>query len=355
MSVATPELTLTALKSLTPSQRAEIRRAWEMEDAVQDRTYQQDTPLGPHVKRYLDYKRWRGLETCTLENREVPLRMLCLYYADRPVGAFAGREGQRLVEDFLIARWGEAADATKVQRASCVRDFLNWCYREGLLERNPVDFEERRRKGKRTRRTAEPREILVRLVAAQPRRNWRLGIQLLARQSFRKNDLRLCQLGHFDFANRVVNLFGKGAKEAALPLFPDLALELEGYVMERAALYPDDYRQEFLVFPLKVVRRGSYPDYWQETRERRLDPYTPAGLDAWFRQCRARAGIGHTVMHKLRHSAATEFHYRIARGDYELTRQFLRHEDIATTARYITAPPNHLALSVLAGDGWGES
>lgn len=354
MSALPAELTPLDLERLTPAERAQLMRALAREDHMRDRSYLTDTPLGPHVKRYLDYKRWRGLEECTLENREVPLRMLCLYYGDRAVGAFAGREGWRLVEDFLMAKWGEAADATKTQRASCVRDFLNWCYREGLVDTNPVDFEERRRKTKRGRREAKPRELLVRLVAAQPRRNWRLGIQLLARMAFRKSDLRLCQLGHFDFANGVVNLFGKGAKEAALRLWLDLARELEGYVMERASLYPDDYRREYLVFPLKPVRYGSWPGYRTEYRERRLEPFTQAGMDAWFRQCRERAGVEHTVMHQLRHSAATEYHYRVAKGDYELTRQFLRHEDIATTARYVTAPANQLALSMLAGDGWEE-
>lgn len=354
MSLAVPELTVAALARLTPAERAQVKRAWEREEQMRDRAYQQDTPLGPYVSRYLDHKRWRGLEEVSLENREVPLKMLCLHYADLPPEALSGRAGQRLVEEFLMAKWAEAADATKVQRASCVRDFLNWLYREGVLAHNPVDFEERRRRTKKSRRYAEPRALLVQLVSMQPRRNWRLGLQLLARQAFRKNDLRLCQLGHFDFANRVVNLFGKGAKEAALPLWPDLAVDLEAYVMERASLHPGDYRREFLVHPLKPVRYGSFPDYRTEYRERRLDPFTPAGLDAWFRQCRKRAGIGHTVMHRLRHSAATEFHYRVARGDYELTRQFLRHEEIATTARYITAPPNQLVRSVLEGDGWGD-
>lgn len=349
-------LTVTALERLTPAERAQVMRAWTREDQMRDQDYQQDTPLGPIVKKYLDQKRWDGLEDNTLENREVPLKMLCLFYADLSPSALSGRDGMRLVEDFLKAKWGAAADSTKVQRASCVRDFLKWLYQTGNVEQNPVDFEVKRRAAKKKRRQAHDRVKVKKLIVSQPRWNWRLGIALFARMGFRLNDLRECQLGHFDFNHKTVSMFGKGAKEATLRLYDDLSDDLEKYVMERAVLFPDDYRLEYVVFPLKVVRLGSYPDYRKEVREtRRLEPYTRFGMDAWFRDCWERAEVGKVRMHELRHTAATEFHYRIAKGDYELTRQFCRHEDIATTARYVHAPPNQLVDAMKVGDGfWDE-
>lgn len=352
-----PELTLTALEMLTPPERAQLMRAWEREAQMRDQGYLVDTPIGPHVKRYLDYKRWRGLEDVSLENREVPLKMFCVHYADMGVERFTGRDGAKLVEEFLMAKWGEAADATKVQRASCLRDFMNWCYREGLVAQNPVDFEEKRRGAKKTRRQAHDRAKVTKLIVSQPRWNWRLGIALFARMGFRLNDLRECQLGHFDFNHKTVDVFGKGAKAATLRLYPDLSDDLERYILERAGLFPDDYRLEHLVFPLKAVRLGSYPNYRKEYREnRRLEPYTRFGMDAWFRGCWERAQVGKVRMHELRHTAATEFHYRLAKGDYELTRQFCRHEDIATTARYVHAPPNQLVDAMKLGDGfWDEA
>lgn len=309
---------------------------------VRDNSYQ-ETPLGKLVARYLDYKRWRNVAPATIANREGPLALLSLDFANLTIEQFEGRPGAKLLFDFLTDHWGDQADSTRANRTSILRDFFAYCHREGHLERNPMLYiESPRRRGRR--RDAHDAAEMTQLIRAQPRWRDRIALKLLVYQGLRKSELTGVQLGHFDFSQRTVAIFGKGSKYAEASLYGDLAEDAERYCQERAFLEPRRWRTEYLLFVERAVRRGEYPVYVYETAEYRNRPLSSTAAHVWFKTCLNQAGLPDFPMHELRHTAGTLFHRR--HGDLEMTRQFLRHEQITSTAGYIHSPSRDLARRV---------
>lgn len=349
-------MTVVDVATLAPSERVALLAMLRAEMA-RDNSYQ-ETPFGRDVKRFIDWMRWKSRSEKTILNREGPLREFALHYASHETSDFDGIDGARLVEAFLIGRYrakpdgGDYADNTRANRAGVFRAFFHWAYREGIVDKNPMDFIDMpRRRGKR--RDAHPRDRIVKLISAQPQWRVRLAIALMARQGLRKSELAAVQLGHFNFARGTLSVFGKGSKFEVVKLFGDLAADVERYAQERAFRAPDTWRNEHLIFPRRAYKRGSWPDYTWHEREYRHRPLSSTAMQEWWRDCLDRAGLDPFPMHELRHTAGTDFHHGPAKKDYELTRQFLRHEDIATTVEYIHSPPAQLERAVSeAPDYW---
>jgi integrase/recombinase XerD len=355
-----PHTTLTDGQGLTRARLEEYAQASRLIaelEAMKDDAYQHTTGLGPAIREYLDYKRIeRGLAVESIANRESPLRRLALDFAHMTVADFGNREGSRLLRRFITKNWGDRATATVSNRTSLLRDFFGWAYREAKIEFDPMRvIESPRTRGKRRR--IHDRDRIAQIVLAQGRECDRLAIECLGRLGFRKNDLRMCQLGHFDFRDNLVYVFGKGDKEANIPIFPDLARRIQVYALEREFLNPSHWREEYLIYWHQLGRRGSWDLGYttQTTVEDRMRQLSSSGVHSWWRRCLVRAKLEHFPMHELRHSAATAFHLGPARGDYELTRQFLRHENIQTTAGYVQMPTTHLREAVRRTPNfWGE-
>lgn len=307
-----------------------------------------ETPIGREIAEYLTWKEleW-GAAAETIANREAPLYKLAEDHLHQPFSIFEPPGGTQRVRDTLYKNWGEASDGTFANRVSIYRDFFAWAHREDKLEADPMFKITRPRKRRKSARVAHERKQLVTLIQAQKLTRDRIALELLARHGLRKNELRLLQLLHFNPAESSLILFGKGAKPATIPLAPDLSERFERYMLDRD-------RREFLLYPQRIGRRGSYPLYSQEVIwEDRFRPKSSRAMQEWWRDCLKRAGIEPFPMHELRHSAGTAFH--LEHGDYELTRQFLRHENIATTAEYIHVPNVHVARAIRAmPDFWRD-
>lgn len=320
---------------------------------MRDRSYQQHTGLGPTIRRYLRHKQVEeGAAAETLRTREIVLRQLAVYHSDRTLQDFDGRAGTTMLRDAIADLWGALADNSRRTYTSALRDFFDWCYREGLLDFDPARvLKAPRQRG--TSRRAHDRAELSKLVRSQSWVNDRLALSILYGAALRRSELRKLQLGAIDFAIPAVTVIGKGSKEGTVPLFPALAEELERYVQERSLLNPRGFREEYLLFWRKVGRRGAWPVYAVDViAEDRCRPLSDSGIAKWWDRCLDRADLPHFPMHELRHTAGTAF--QIEKGDYELTRQFLRHEHISTTATYIHVPNPHLRRAVREMPDWRE-
>lgn len=350
MSVAVDIHTLS-----TCEQRALLE---SLQALVPDQSYR-ETAMGGDVVDYLAYKEWRGLTEQTRLAREGQLGVFAKAHADLPVSAFTGRDGARLVEAFLIRAWmtdkhgKPLAQGTRANRTITLRDFFKWAYRDGRVDHDPMEFVDTPKRGGK-RRDAHPRAEVIRLITAQPRWRDRLALALMARQALRKNELRLLQLGHLDFQHRHVAIFGKGSKYAVLPLFDDLAEDLERYVQERALENERGYRTEYLLHRIHASRSGTWPTYQPLERHDRAKPLTSSGMQHWWERCLERATIDRFPMHELRHTAGTDFHHGPARGDYGLTQQFMRHSNVAVTAGYIHKADESLVQAMRAGPRFWE-
>jgi site-specific recombinase XerD len=92
------------------------------------------------------------------------------------------------------------------------------------------------------------------------------------------------------------------------------------------------FRDEYLLYPQKLGRRGTYPHYTDQVIwEDRLSPLSMSGIDVWWRRMLRNAGLPQFPMHEVRHTAGTHFHE--AGHDLYATQIFLRHASAATTAR----------------------
>jgi integrase/recombinase XerC len=290
------------------------------EDAITDQVYR-ETPIGRLVGRYLDEQAFDNYAPATIKERE---RLLVRFALDH-----AHRELSELTTEDLrgwLAEWKDAAPNTRAAYVSTIRVFFAWA-----LERDhiPTDPAGKRLKGPRvkdTERRSHSPDTIRRLVLAQDSRRDRVALLLMYWCALRRNELRQVQFRHINLANRVLTVFGKGGKVLEQNIPEPVAIELERHILDRQA-QPDEY----LLYPQKVGRRGSWPTYTEDVVwENRFSPFTLSGIDRWWQRCVAKAGLPHFPMHELRHSAGTHFHE--TGHDLVATQHFMRHKNPATTA-----------------------
>lgn len=327
---------------------AEARRiVYEHEREMRDRTYVTTTKLGGHVDSYLAWLTTeRGGRPETAKSFEYTLARLARMFAWQPLDQFEAPEGTRLIREFLQHYYRDAAANTWNKNVATCKSFFRWAYEEGLLLTNPAGVI-RYREQRGSERRAHPPSLLERIVAAQPERRDRVAVQLMARMALRRNELRLVQFKHVDNVTGELTVFGKGGTVLPVAIPPDLHRQLLAHALERQADH-----DEHLLYPMKLGRVGSFPDYtmaviWEDRRA----PLTVDAVGQWWKRCLARAGVDHFPMHELRHSAGTTF-YRETR-DLKLTQLLMRHKKSSTTAdTYLHLDQADLAEAWAALPGW---
>ena len=162
---------------------------------------------------------------------------------------------------------------------------------------------------KHAERQAYAADLIDELRRAQPNLRDQIAIQLLGRLAFRKDELRVLQVKHFDLSRGTVLIHGKGDKKVVLPLgIADLKTDLHLHLLDRDP-------EEFLLYP----------------RNDKLRPMDHSSVHRWFKACLQRAGLPDSIkVHEMRHSAADHLWRRT--GDIVMAQQLLRHESPATTA-----------------------
>jgi integrase len=311
------------VSDLTLAAAARIVREAE---AVRDKSYRQ-YPLGQEWGRFLRSKRLAGCSENTLLSYETVGRLFTLRHADfEALEPFATTDGPELVLDFIERNWGDADEATRMQRFAVLASFFEWAYRNDRISADPMRKIERpRRRHKGARRQRIPAGPLARLVAGQENLRDEVAILLLGRLGLRREDLRLLQVADIDLGRDELYLRNaKGGEEHILPIgFPDLRqalyLHLQAEMREPA---------EFLLYP----------------KTERTRPLSRAGIALWFERCCTRAGVVGYTMHQLRHAAADDL--RRATGSTEAAQALLRHRSIATTEAYLHAGVDDLRRAI---------
>jgi integrase len=288
-----------------------------------DQAYR-STPIGKHAGAFLDELRFQNYSPRTVEERERIYRLLSEDFAyKQPFEVTLGD-----LKAWLAGRWGDAAANTKATYTSHVRALFLWLLDNEVIDRDPAGRKLKSPRNTETVKQSHAQDTIRKLVIHQEWERDRVALLLMYWCALRRFELRQVQFRHIDLTHRLLTGFiGKGGKLVEQNIPGPLALDLERHILNRQPA-----ADEYLLYPFKRGRRGSYPYYTREVVwEDRLSPLSLSAMDKWFQRCRERAGLPDVDMHELRHSAGTHFHEQ--GRDLVATQKFLRHASAATTER----------------------
>jgi integrase/recombinase XerC len=219
-------------------------------------------------------------------------------------------------------RTAGAAPASVARRAASGRTFLAWAERAGLVAGNPgarLASPRVRRDLPHVLRPDQATDLVTAPVRADtPSRpvdiRDRAVLELLYATGIRVSELCGLDVDDVDAGRRVVRVFGKGAKERAVPYGQPAQDALDDWLLAaRPALASS--RSGHALF---LGARGG-----------RLHPTTVRQVvKAWA----AAAGVGHASPHDLRHTAAT--HLLEGGADLRSVQELLGHSSLASTQVY---------------------
>jgi integrase len=298
----------------------------EADRQVKDKSYQR-SPIGQEVKRYLRAFRWAGNELSSADSYESVLARFAVDHDDfGSLEEFASPLGAEYALAFLDRHWSEASRATQGHHLAVVKSFLAWAVGEGRMAYSPIATV-KAPKRRRAERSAYPRDVIDRLVAAQDSLRDQCALQLLARMGLRKNELRLLKVGEIDLTRNLLVVHGKGGHVQVMPLAfkglcEDLYLHINGERRRPA---------EYLVYP----------------KRDRLRPMDHSTVHRWFKRCLENAELPETVkLHEMRHTAGDEI-WRVT-GNIVMAKELLRHSSVKTTEDYLHPSREDLAAGMRA-------
>jgi integrase/recombinase XerC len=222
-------------------------------------------------------------------------------------------------------RTAGAARSTLARRGAAARTFCTWAYREKLA---PTDAGQRLASPKAHRELpgvlrADQATALVTTPTREPDddpvntallRRDRLVLELLYATGIRVSELCGLDLEDVDRGRRVVRVFGKGAKERAVPYGAPAEEALDGYLRHARPVLAGEHSGSALLLGARGGRLAS-------TAVRRIVAATAA-----------RAGLPHLSPHGLRHSAAT--HLVEGGADLRAVQEILGHASLSSTQIY---------------------
>ncbi|MEV4638536.1 tyrosine recombinase XerC [Actinoplanes sp. NPDC049548] len=222
-----------------------------------------------------------------------------------------------VLRGWLARRMAEgAARTSQARRAAAARTFTAWAHRTGLCAADvgaPLASPRAHRDLPSVLRADQAAELVVTTADLHSVRD-RAVLELLYATGVRVSELCGLDITDVDEARRVVRVFGKGAKERAVPY---------GVPAQRAL---DDWLRHGRP---KLVRPGSGDALFLGARGGRLQQTAVRRIvDAAARA----AGLPHTSPHDLRHSAAT--HLLDGGADLRAVQELLGHASLSSTQIY---------------------
>ncbi len=218
------------------------------------------------------------------------------------------------------------ARSTITRRASALRTFFSWAYREGRIGENPAALLRAKSGPRAIPRVLDTQE--VERLLAQPAGGDFLDtrdkaiLEVLYSTGARVSEATGLRLGDVDLEQGLAKLFGKGRKERLSPLGPQAVEAIENHL------------------PLRALRASP-------AAEDRLflnrfgAPLTPRSVGRMLEKRLLQAGLSPDVTpHTLRHSFATH----LLRGGAGLraVQELLGHASVNTTQIYTRISPEHL-------------
>jgi integrase/recombinase XerC len=216
-------------------------------------------------------------------------------------------------------RTNGAAHTTLARRAAAVRTFTAWARRDGLVA---LDVGQRLASPKPHRDLpdvlrADEAESLVTTppAAGDPLAlRDRLVLELLYATGIRVSELCGLDVADVDRGRRVVRVFGKGAKERAVPYGLPAEKAIDAWLRHGRP---------------ELVRATGEPALLVGARGARLQPTAARRIVAAAAHA---AGLPHTSPHGLRHSAAT--HLLEGGADLRSVQELLGHASLSSTQIY---------------------
>ncbi|GIM89523.1 tyrosine recombinase XerC [Paractinoplanes toevensis] len=224
-----------------------------------------------------------------------------------------------LLRGWLAARMRQgAARTSQARRAAAARAFTGWAHRSGLMA-NDSGASLASPRAHRDLPNVLRADQAASLVEQDERQDPegvrdRAVLELLYATGVRVSELCGLDRADVDDARRVVRVFGKGAKERAVPYGVPAQRALDDWLRHgRPALESGDSGDALFV----GVRGGRL----QQTVVRRI-----------VQAAAQRAGLPHTSPHDLRHSAAT--HLLDGGADLRAVQDLLGHASLSSTQIY---------------------
>jgi site-specific recombinase XerD len=317
-----------------------------MRDA-RDNGYQA-TPLGPHVDRYLRWKRseW-GAAASTLRAIKYVLYPLAVDHADLELRDFEPPVGTERLRKFWDYHYGHLSARTRANRLSILSDFFKWACRERLLYGDPT-LPIRRPKVHHAPVELFPKSLVHRVISAQTYVADEIGCRLILIYALRNAEVASRQFKHFDFDRRLLSIVGKGSKARQVPIIDDAFWVQLGRLELELQAQPDDYLlyrtdTKRVVCPLDeaeevlALGRGVQRGYRRRIIRDHSRPISSSSMHRWWYACLQRAGevpanvTAGMNMHRGRHTAITDL-LRTPGVNLKHAQLLAGHASIQTTA-----------------------
>jgi site-specific recombinase XerD len=204
--------------------------------------------------------------------------------------------------------------ASRLGHLSSLGDYLA---RQQIIPANPAREVERPKFKKRPSNFLHPAEVKALLAVPTPE-NERTALAIFLDSMLRVSEL--CQANVHDLAGDMLRVTVKGGQTRDVPLSPDVADQVRGYLASRGELSP--------LSPLVANSRGQR--------------WSRQGLSARVGKIARQAGVTRFRVgaHSLRHTAAS---LALASGvDVLSVSKLLGHADLKTTTSYLHLLPNAL-------------
>lgn len=273
-----------------------------------------------HLEPFLDHLAFeRGLSARTLEAYGRDLVRFLGFLSDRGVDEPQGVDAVDLRE-YTYRLKDDGLAPTSIRRAqSTLRTYFAFCLGEGLLDDDPTERLESPRTWRRVPDVLSRDEVVALIEApeADTRLYWRdrAMLEVLYSSGLRVSELAELPLTGVDLDERILLVYGKGAKERLVPLGGPAARAVDRYLRDvRPAL--DRGRGKGKVFLTTRGRPVSRQTVWNLVKS-----------------CARAVGIERSVSpHTLRHTFAT--HLLEGGADLVAVQELLGHADISTTQIY---------------------
>lgn len=222
----------------------------------------------------------------------IPIRSVTVYH----LRSWLSKEKERGIADMTLKgnRW-------------CFSSFFGWLWREGLIQKNPVDNLGTIKTQKKVKEVYADVDIEKLKQACTSQRNLAIVAFLLS-TGCRISEVTQLNRNDIDFQNMEVIVLGKGNKERTVYIDAVTAMHLKNYLNSRKDINN----------ALFAGKRG------------RL---TPNGIRMMLNNLAAAAGVEHVHPHKFRRTLATML---IAHGmPIQEVAAILGHEKLDTTMEYV--------------------
>lgn len=284
-------------------------------------TFPEASPVRVLVEEFFAFLQFeRGLADNTIESYRRDLRQFCDFLESRGLAPTdASPADIRTFIDGLAIEGRRPADATVARKASTLKSFYKFLFREGLAQNDPVSALMTTRKGRKlptVLNLGEVKTLLHQADGADPvRLRDRAMLELLYGAGLRVSEVAGLRQEDVDLEAGFVRCYGKGSKERMVPMGEPAVAAIDRYLRQGRHLLGGEVKSDHLF--LNRFGRG----LTRQSIHRNIVAYA------------RRAGLSKAITpHTLRHSFAT--HLLAGGADLRSVQEMLGHADVATTQIY---------------------